>query len=103
MKIIATAVSIGLGFGGGIFSPSLVIGAMIGGAYGVLAGQLLPGITSDPAAYFLVGMGAITAAVLGAPLSTTLVIFEMTGDYALTLAVMVAVVTSSVIAQQFHG
>jgi CIC family chloride channel protein len=48
-------------------------------------------------------MGAITAAVLGAPLSTTLVIFEMTGDYALTLAGMVAVVTSSVIAQQFHG
>jgi chloride channel protein, CIC family len=103
MKIIATAVSIGFGFGGGVFSPSLVIGATIGGAYGVLAGQLLPGFTTDPAAYSLVGMGAITAAVLGAPLSTTLIIFEMTGDYALTLAVMVAVVISSVIAQQFHG
>jgi CIC family chloride channel protein len=101
MKIIETAISIS--FGGNVFSPALVIGAMIGGAYGVLAGQILPAVTTDPAAYSLVGMGAITAAILGTPISTTLIIFEMTGDYALTMAVMVAVVIASVIAQQFHG
>jgi len=103
VKIVATAISIGFGFAGGVFSPSLVIGAMIGGAYGIIAGNLIPEFASGPGAYALVGMGAMAAAVLGAPISTTLIIFEMTSDYALTLAVMTAVVAASVIAQQLHG
>ncbi|MBT7943271.1 MAG: chloride channel protein, partial [Alphaproteobacteria bacterium] len=90
-KIFATAVSIGWGFGGGVFSPSLVIGALTGGAFGIVVTGLFPEYSSGPAAYTLVGMGAVAAAVLGAPISTTLIIFEMTGDYALMLGVMVAV------------
>ena len=102
-KILATALSIGGGFGGGVFSPSLVIGALIGGAYGIIATSIFPDYSSGPAAYTVVGMGAMAAAVLGAPISTTLIGFEMTGDYALTLAVMVAVVIASEITQQFYG
>jgi CIC family chloride channel protein len=63
----------------------------------------LPEYSSGPAAYTLVGMGAVAAAVLGAPISTTLIIFEMTGDYALMLGVMVAVVISSEITEQVYG
>jgi chloride channel protein, CIC family len=102
-KIFATAVSIGWGFGGGVFSPSLVIGALTGGAFGIVVTGLFPEYSSGPAAYTLVGMGAVAAAVLGAPISTTLIIFEMTGDYALMLGVMVAVVISSEITEQVYG
>lgn len=102
-KLLATILSIGFGFGGGVFSPSLVIGAMLGGAYGTLVTDLVPGLSSGADAYTVVGMGAVAAAVLGAPISTSLIIFEMTGDYAVTLAVMVAVVVSSVITKQVTG
>lgn len=102
-KIIATAISLGFGFGGGIFSPSLVIGAMLGGAYGIIATTLLPQIGTDTTAYSLIGMGAVAAATLGAPISTALIIFEMTGDYQLTLGVMLAVVVSTGIFRHLHG
>ncbi|MEE8352701.1 MAG: chloride channel protein, partial [Rhodospirillales bacterium] len=102
-KIAATAVSLGWGFGGGVFSPSLVIGAMIGGAYGIVATSTFPEYSSGSAAYTLVGMGAMAAAVMGAPISTTLIIFEMTGDYPLTLGVMIAIVIATEITQQFYG
>ncbi len=102
-KTAATAISLGAGFGGGVFSPSLMIGAMLGGAYGLIAAGIFPNFPTDPAAYTIIGMGALAAAVLNAPISTTLIVFELTGDYALTVAVMIAVVISSVITQQFHG
>lgn len=101
-KLVATSICLGGGFGGGVFSPSLVIGAMLGGAYGIAISQFIPAF-SEADAYTIVGMGAMAAAVLGAPISTTLIIFEMTGDYSLTMAVMVAVVISSVIAKQMTG
>ncbi|MBI4184778.1 MAG: chloride channel protein [Proteobacteria bacterium] len=96
-KTAATAISLGSGFGGGVFSPSLVIGAMLGGAFGVVATGIAPDLSSGPSAYALVGMGAVAGAVLGAPISTTLIIFEMTGDYTLTIVMMVAVVLASVV------
>ena len=102
-KLVATIISIGFGFGGGVFSPSLFIGAMMGGVYGVAVTYLFPGISSGADIYTIVGMGAVAAAVLGAPISTTLIIFEMTSDYALTMAVMVAVVVSSVVTKQVTG
>ncbi len=102
-KIIATALCIGFGFAGGVFSPALVIGAMVGTSYGIVATTVFPDFSSGPEAYTLVGMGAVAAAVLGAPISTTLIIFELTGDYALTLGVMVAVVIASEITQVFYG
>lgn len=102
-KITATAISIGFGFGGGVFSPALVIGAMLGGAYGTVFTGLFPDLSTGIGAYTILGMGALAAAVLGAPISTALVIFEMTNDYALTLALMITVVVSSMITRQFHG
>ena len=102
-KIAVTAVSIGFGFGGGVFSPSLVIGALLGSAYGMMATSIFPALSSGPEAYAIVGMGGVTAAVLGAPISTILIVFEMTGNYKLTIAVMVAVVISSMITRGFHG
>jgi CIC family chloride channel protein len=103
LKIAATAVCIAAGFGGGVFSPSLFIGAMVGGAFGLIATDVFPDLSSGHGAYTIVGMGAVAGAVLGAPISTILMVFEMTGDYALTIAVMVTTVIASVITQQLHG
>ncbi|MDX1711915.1 MAG: chloride channel protein, partial [Rhodovibrionaceae bacterium] len=86
LKIAATAACIGSGFGGGVFSPSLFIGAMLGGAFGIVATSAFPELSSGHGAYTLIGMGAVAGAVLGAPISTILMIFELTGDYALTIA-----------------
>ena len=102
-KIVATAISLGFGFGGGIFSPSLVIGAVLGGAYGIIVSGIFPDIGADIGAYSLIGMGAVAAATLGAPISTALIIFEMTSDYELTLAVMLAVVVSTGVFRHLHG
>lgn len=102
-KTAATAISLGCGFGGGVFSPALVMGAMIGGAFGIVATGFFPHLSSGHGAYTLVGMGATASAVLGAPISTTLIIFEMTGDYSITIAVLVGSVIASVVTDQFHG
>lgn len=102
MKTIATAISLGSGFSGGVFSPSLFIGAMVGGAYGIVATSIFPEFSSGTGAYTVIGMGAVAGAVLGAPISTILMIFELTNDYALTIAVMIATSLSTVITQQVH-
>ncbi len=102
-KTAATAVSLGGGFGGGVFSPSLVLGGMLGAAFGTVAAQVFPELASDRGAYALVGMGAVAGSVLGAPISTILIVFELTGDYEVTVAVMVAVVISSLITQAVVG
>ena len=102
-KVAASAICIGSGFGGGIFSPALVIGAMLGASFGILATSIFPMYASNVSVYTIVGMGAVAAAVLGAPISTTLIIFEMTSNYGLTLAVMVAVVIASEITHHFYG
>ncbi|MDJ0971227.1 MAG: chloride channel protein [Kiloniellales bacterium] len=103
VKVAATAICLGSGFGGGIFSPSLFVGAVLGGAFGIVATSVFPQLSSGHAAYTVVGMGAVAGAVLGAPISTILIVFEMTGDYTLTVAVMIATVIASVITQQVHG
>lgn len=102
-KAFVVSICMGLGFAGGMFSPALFLGAMLGGAFGILATNVFPDLSSGYAAYTLVGMGAVAAAVLGAPISTTLIIFELTGDYALTAGVMVASVLASVVMDQFNG
>jgi CIC family chloride channel protein len=103
VKTLATALCLVSGFGGGVFSPSLFIGAMVGGAFGSIATSFFPDLSSGQGAYTMVGMGAVTGAVLGAPISTILIVFELTGGYALTIAVMIATVIASTITQQFHG
>ncbi len=94
-KLIATSITIGSGFGGGIFSPSLFMGAMLGGTYGVIAAYLIPDLSSGHGVYTIIAMGAVAGAVLGAPMSTIFMVFEMTGDYRLTIGVMIATVIAS--------
>jgi len=99
-KFLATVVSLGFGFAGGVFSPSLVIGAMLGGSYGIAVGMLFPDLWSGVSAYSLIGMASMAAAVLGAPISTTLIVFELTGDYTLTIAVMCGCVLATLVNDQ---
>jgi CIC family chloride channel protein len=98
-KIVATSLTLGSGGSGGIFAPALFIGAMTGGAFGKLAGAAFPGI-GPPGAYGIVGMGAVFAASAHAPITSILILFEMTGDYRIILPLMAAVVIATIIAQR---
>lgn len=91
VKIVAVAITIGGRMGGGVFSPSLMVGALTGLAFGTVATAILPLYSGSATLYALAGMGAVAASILGAPISTTLIVFEMTGDWQTGLAVMVAV------------
>ncbi len=91
IKAIATAITLASRFGGGIFSPSLYLGAMTGAAYGLLAAAVFPEIASSEGLYAILGMGAVASAVLGAPFSTTLIVFELTGGYDMTIALLLTV------------
>jgi CIC family chloride channel protein len=102
-KTAATAISLGGGFGGGIFSPSLFLGAMLGGAFGIVATTAFPHLSSGHGAYSIIGMSAVAGAVLGAPISTILMIFELTSDYSLTIGVMIATAIATVVTQQTIG
>ncbi|MBE0454080.1 MAG: chloride channel protein [Roseovarius sp.] len=95
LKVAAVAITIGGRMGGGVFSPSLMVGALTGLAFGHVATAILPDYSGALTLYALAGMGAVAAAVLGAPISTTLIVFELTGDWQTGLAVMVAVSTST--------
>ncbi|GHF21188.1 chloride channel protein [Kordiimonas sediminis] len=101
-KTLATTITLASRFGGGIFSPSLFLGAMLGSAFGIIIGQISPEYASSPAVYAIIGMGAVASATLGAPISTMLIIFEITGDYNVTLAVMIASAVSSLLSTVFY-
>jgi len=90
-------------FGGGVFSPSIYLGAMTGGAFGVVASTVLGGATAGAPFFAVVGMGAVAGAVLGAPLSTTLIVFELTSSYDTAIAVLVAVSLATIITQKVMG
>ena len=90
LKIVATAVCYGSGNAGGIFGPALFIGAMIGASVGSVAHTLLPGVTADPGAYALVGMGAAFAGIVRTPLTSVIMIFEVTRDYTIIVPLMIA-------------
>jgi CIC family chloride channel protein len=100
LKVLAVAITLGGRMGGGIFSPSLMIGAMAGLAFGIVATAIFPNQSGEGTLYALAGMGAVAAAVLGAPISTTLIVFELTGDWQTGLAVMVAVSISTALASR---
>ena len=102
-KTAATAITLASRFGGGIFSPSLYLGAMTGGAFGIAAASLFPALASDHVLYSILGMGAVAGAVLGAPLSTTLIVFELTGGYELSIALLLTVAIAHGINQSIHG
>lgn len=98
MKLLATSFTLGSGNSGGIFAPSLFIGAVAGGAFGFLVNYLFPGSTATPGAYALVGMAGMVAGATHAPITAMLIIFEMTRDYRIILPLMVTVVISTLIA-----
>ena len=100
IKAVAVAITIAGRMGGGIFSPSLMVGALLGLAFGLTATAILPEVSGTGTLYALAGMGAVAAAVLGAPISTTLIVFELTGDWQAGIAVMVAVSMSTAIASR---
>jgi CIC family chloride channel protein len=98
LKILATALCRAGGIPGGLFTPSLFMGAMLGCAFGIAVRELLPeGTTADPGAYALVGMGAILAGTIHAPITAILIIFEMTQDYAIILPLMAASIASAAV------
>jgi CIC family chloride channel protein len=102
LKLFAITASYASGNAGGIFGPSLFLGAMLGGAIGTVAHRLLPGYTAAPGAYALVGMGALFAGVVRAPMTSVLMIFEMTRDYAVIVPLMIANLTSLFISTRFQ-
>lgn len=101
-KMILTPVSLGGGFMGGVFAPSLYLGATLGGAYGLFAARLFPGLNISPSAFALVGMAAVPAGAVHAPLTATILLFEMTNDYRIILPVMLAVAVSLILSQRIQ-
>jgi CIC family chloride channel protein len=102
VKIAATSITIGSGSSGGVFAPSLFIGAMTGGAFGYLIHLLFPTFTASSGAYGLVGMGAVLAATTHGPLHAILIIFEMTGDYKSIIPLMLSCIIAYIIASQIN-
>jgi len=101
LKMLATSITLGSGGSGGVFAPSLFMGAAIGSACGSLFGELFPGITAPIGAYALVGMAAFFAVVVRGPITAILIIFELTADYKIILPVMTSVVIGTIIARVF--
>ena len=102
-KTAATAITLASRFGGGVFSPTLYLGAMTGGAFGLIATSVFPEMGSSEGLYAILGMGAVAAAVLGAPISTTIIVFELTGGLALSLALLLTVSIGCGISQAVLG
>jgi CIC family chloride channel protein len=102
LKILATATSYASGNAGGIFGPSLFIGAMLGGAIGQVAHSLLPDQTGSAGAYALVGMGAAFAGIVRAPMTSVIMIFEVTRDYTIIVPLMIANLCSYVLARKLQ-
>ena len=102
LKLVATTVSYSSGNAGGIFAPSLYIGAMAGGAVGTVVHQLAPLQTADAGAYALVGMGTLFAGIIRAPMTSVFMIFEITQDYQILVPLMVANLLSFLISRRFQ-
>jgi CIC family chloride channel protein len=101
-KLVATIVSYSSGNAGGIFAPSLYLGAMAGGAVGVLMHRFAPFPTGDPGAYALVGMGTLFAGIIRAPMTSVFMIFELTQDYQVLVPLMVANMISYLISKRYQ-
>jgi CIC family chloride channel protein len=101
-KLLATALTTGSGAAGGLFTPSLFFGALVGSAYGYGARLITPEIASPYGAYAAVGMAAVAAGTSHAPISAILILFEFTGNYDLILPLMVASIISSLMARKLR-
>jgi CIC family chloride channel protein len=102
LKLITVTTSYASGNAGGIFGPALFIGAMLGGSVGTVAHRLFPTYTANPGAYALVGMGTAFAGIVRAPMTSVLMIFEMTQDYAVIVPLMISNLVSLFIASRLQ-
>ncbi|WP_199836113.1 chloride channel protein [Streptomyces sp. TP-A0356] len=98
-KMLATSLTIGIGGSGGVFAPSLFVGAMLGSAYGIGVHHLLPASAGAVGAYALVGMGAVFAGAARAPITAVVILFELTGEYSIILPLMLAIVLATATSQ----
>nr|WP_238361950.1 chloride channel protein [Actinopolymorpha pittospori] len=96
-KVVATSLTIGIGGSGGVFAPSLFIGAMAGTAVGDIAHEIMPTLAGQPGMYGLLGMGAAFAAAARAPITAVIVLFELTGEYSIILPLMTAIVVATLV------
>ena len=94
-KMIATSLTIGIGGSGGVFAPSLFIGAMLGSAFGEAMQVVAPGLAGPVGAYGLIGMGAVFAGAARAPITAVIIMFELTGEYSIILPLMAAIVLAT--------
>jgi CIC family chloride channel protein len=102
-KLLASAISVGSGFRGGLFSSSLFLGCLFGGAFLKIAAYIWPVLASQETAFLLVGMGSIAAAIVGAPLTMVFLVLEATGDFPVTMGVVTGVVMASTIVRLTFG
>jgi chloride channel protein, CIC family len=102
-KLVASAISLGAGFRGGMFSSSLFLGCLFGAAFADVAAILAPGLIQQHSALMMVGMGSVAAAVIGAPLTMVFLVLEGTGNFPMTVGVMVGVVIASTIVRLTFG
>jgi CIC family chloride channel protein len=103
LKSLASAVSIGSGFRGGLFFASLFLGALVGRIFAVFAPDVFAGATVTPVVYALVGMSSLAVAVIGGPLTMTFLALEMTGDFPITVLVLIGVIASSLTVRKTFG
>lgn len=101
-KVLATSATVGSRAVGGVFTPTLFIGCALGALFGGLLHKALPAFTSEPAAYALIGMGGFLAATTHAPLTSILMLFEMTADYQIVLPLMLACVVAHFTAKVYR-
>ncbi len=99
-KLLATTFTLGSGNSGGVFAPSLFMGAVLGGMVGTIAQNLWPDVAVNPGAYAIVGMAAVFAGAARAPITAILIVFEMSGDYKLILPLMLATVIATIVAER---
>jgi CIC family chloride channel protein len=99
VKIVVTSLTLGSGGSGGVFAPSLVMGALLGGAFGEIVHRLLPGSTAPPGVYAVVGMAALVAGTTHAPIAAILILFEMTRDFHIVLPLMISCVAATTVAR----
>jgi chloride channel protein, CIC family len=103
LKALASAVSLGVGFRGGLFFTSLLLGALGGQLFAGALSATLPGLSLDPHVYSIIGMGALSVSVIGGPLTMTFIALETTGDFWLTAAVLIAVIISAQVTREAFG
>ncbi|MFQ5353999.1 MAG: chloride channel protein, partial [Thermodesulfobacteriota bacterium] len=102
LKMLAVCLTLGSGGSGGVFAPSLVLGSLVGGAFGMIISFIFPELGIEPGAYALVGMAAFFAGSAHAPMAAFLIMFELTGDYLIILPLMLAVTITTALSEKLH-